>query len=123
MKRKTDNGRHLVGTWISCDPWASSVEHRVTMAKGKIKVVAIDTEDSEKAEVYDVRWDGDRLNYCLHWKSTGRFSKNSLILLEKDKVGMTFTYTDQEILHRKTRDKASKAQHAIAAYRRQRGSG
>lgn len=38
MKKKTDSGQYLVGTWISYDPWASSVEVRVTMAKGKIKI-------------------------------------------------------------------------------------
>jgi len=88
----------------------------VTMPKGKLKIVAIDTEDDEKAEVYDVGWDGNRLTYSLHWNSTGRFTKNSLILLEKDKVGMTCTYTDQEILHRKKRQDKPRAQHAGAGY-------
>ena len=105
MKKKPELDRGLVGTWVSCDPWASCVEHRVTTSRGQYKLVAVDVDDDEKAEVYDITWDGERLHYCLHWKSTGRFSKNTLIRLEKDKVGLTYSYTDQEILHRKARQR------------------
>ena len=83
MKKKSELNRSLVGTWTSCDPFESCVEHRISTSKGEYKITVIDIDDNEKAEVYDVRWDGDRLQYCLHWPSTGRFSKNTLLLLEK----------------------------------------
>lgn len=72
--------------------------------------MAVDTEDDERADVYDVNWDGISLRYCLYWRSTGRFSKERLMLVEKDKVAMTYTYTDEGILHRKPKQTRSKAQ-------------
>jgi len=105
MKTKAKLNRDLFGTWESCDPTQSSVQHCVSNSKGQYKVAVLDVDDSEQAEVRDVKWDGTRLHYSLHWTSTGRFSKNSLILLAKDKVGLTYTYSDQEILQKRPTSK------------------
>lgn len=73
------------------------VEHRISTSKGEYKVAVTDTFDGEKAEVYDVKWDGDRLQYKVHWPSTGRFIEYSLTHLEKEKVGISFKYSAQDI--------------------------
>lgn len=86
---------------MSYDEVGSSVEHRVAIVKGQFKVECVDTYDGERAEVYDVKWDGERLRYCLHWESTGRFSKNSMLHLTDGQVELTSTHTDAELLRRK----------------------
>ena len=101
MKRKSSIDRGLIGNWISYDENGSTIEHRISMAKGEYKVTCVDTYDGELAEVYDVKWDGNRLSYCLHWPSTRRFSRNSILRQSQDQVELTFTYTDTELLRRK----------------------
>lgn len=103
MKTKATIDRGLAGTWVSCDEFTSSVEHYISISKGRYRVKCLDTYDGEYADVYDVKWDGERLSYCLHWNSTGRFSKNVLSRDSDDKASLTYTHTDTEILLKKQR--------------------
>jgi hypothetical protein len=98
MKKNKELCRSLIGRWVSCDDWKSSVEHRISISKGEYKVSVTDLYDGEKGEVYDVKWDGTRLNYCVHWPSTGRFAKNSVALLEKGRLDLCYTYSEQDTL-------------------------
>ena len=109
MKQKTDICRGFVGRWKSADPLLEDVEHHISTSKGEYKISVIDTYDGEKAEVYDIQWDGDHLRYKLHWKSTGRFIKYSLTLLDKGKIGMSFEYSAQDILVKKPTTKSKQA--------------
>ena len=104
MTGAKDLDQGLVGIWISCDPWGSEVEHRVSILQGNYKVELVDSIDGEAAEVFDVCWDGEHLRYSCHWPSTGRFVKNSLRRIEVDEVALTYTYTAQDTLKRKKID-------------------
>jgi hypothetical protein len=64
-------------------------------------VQAVDRFDGEEAEVYDVKWDGEILSFATHWLSTGRFVKCRLLALSANRVDFTYTYTQQEMWHRK----------------------
>src|SRR5450759_3346865 len=100
MKKKNKPDKRLVGTWASCDPTQSSVRECISVSKGRFVVTAFDADDGEHAEVRDVGWDGVYLRYNLHWPSTGRFTKNTLTLLAKNRVGLTYMYSGQEVLER-----------------------
>ena len=97
--KKLDDG--LVGVWISCDPFETSVEHHISTADGAYEVEVRDSEDGELAEVSALNWDGDRLKYSSYWPSSGRLVKNSLLRIEDGRVALTFTYTSQDTLMRK----------------------
>ena len=91
----------LIGTWCSTDVFESYVEYTVSWNGESVAVAAVDTEDREAGEIYDVRWDGDVLYFAVHWTSTGRFKKCQFVLTSPDTVSLTYTYTAQEVLKRK----------------------
>ena len=97
---KAPVNRDLIGHWISCDELGSNVKHQISISRGKYKVTCIDTSDNEIGEVYDVKWDGEKLHYCVYWASTGRFAKNTMVQQAMNQVELTYTYTDSEILKR-----------------------
>ena len=101
MKKKDEIDKGLLGTWISHDEVGSTVEHWVRAHKGLYRVTCVDTYDGELGEVYDVKWDGERLRYCIYWASSGRFAKNSILRLSANQVELTYTFTDTELLRRK----------------------
>ncbi|HUJ11711.1 MAG TPA: hypothetical protein VL171_17005 [Verrucomicrobiae bacterium] len=104
MKKKQPIDRGLTGRWTSCDEFGSTVEYRISIVRGEYRVGCVDTFDGERAEVYDIRGDGDRLRFCAHWPSTGRFSKNSVFWRGAggaDQAELTYTYTDTELLRRR----------------------
>ena len=101
MSVASDLDEGLVGVWTSVDPFDSSVEHEVAIVNGVYVVRSADTEDREEAEVSAVDWDGEQLRYSCHWNSTGRFVKNALRRIDQDKVGLTYTYSAQDVLVRR----------------------
>lgn len=104
QKRKTikNHKTHpLVGTWVNGDEYATEVEYQVSRAGRAFAIRAFDRYDAEEAEVYDVKWDGEVLSFATHWPSTGRFVKCRLQALSQNRVGLTYTYTQQEMWHRK----------------------
>lgn len=104
MSKKTKAS--FVGTWISVDePFTSTVHYTVKKDKQKYLVMAVDTDDSEKAEIYDVHWNKEEgtLRFSCYWESSGRFTKCKFMQTDEDKISMTFTYTDHDILVRKKR--------------------
>lgn len=114
LSRMKDDSRTpglLEGRWVSADPLLDQIEHHVRVENGEYRVSVTDSTDGEHAEVYDVRWDGERLSYCTHWASTGRFAKNSLTALGDDKLRLTYTYTAQEVLVRSP-DEVAGEEHA-----------
>src|SRR5215831_2575381 len=90
----------LMGTWFSTDIFRSSVEYTVISNGDSVAVTAIDTEDGEIGEIGSVNWDGNALFFAVHW-STGRYVKCRMVLVSKDTVSFTYTYTSQEVLQRK----------------------
>jgi hypothetical protein len=91
----------LVGTWVNGDEYATEVEYQVSPAGQGFAVRGVDRHDGEEAEVYDVKWDGEALSFATHWLSTGRFVKCRLQALSANRVDYTYTYTQQEMWHRK----------------------
>jgi hypothetical protein len=91
----------LVGTWVDGNEHGSDVEYQVSSAGPVFTVRAVDGYDGEEAEVYDVGWDGQILSFAAHWPSTGRFVKCRLQVLSRNRVDLTYTYSQQEMWHRK----------------------
>ncbi len=91
----------LAGTWVNGDEYATEVEYQVSRRAEGFVVRAVDRFDGEKAEVYDVQWDGEALSFAAHWPSTGRFVKCRLQAISTNRVDFTYTYTQREMWHRK----------------------
>jgi hypothetical protein len=73
----------------------------VSAAGKEFTVRAIDRFDGEEGEVSDVKWDGTALSFAVHWKSTGRLVKARLHAISPNRVDYTYTFTQQEMWHRK----------------------
>lgn len=119
VKRKPDT---LVGTWVNGDEYATEVEYQVSQHTEGFAVRAVDRFDGEKAEVYDVKWDGEALSFATHWPSTGRFVKCRLQAISPNRVDFTYTYSQQEMWHRKGAEPLAAPNHRPAARRRVRKS-
>ncbi len=91
----------LVGTWVNGDEYETDVEYQVSHGATGFAVQAVDRFDGERAEVHDIKWDGEALTFAAHWPSTGRFVKCRLLAISPNRVDFTHTYTQQEMWHRK----------------------
>jgi len=100
QKRKKEE-HTLVGTWFNGDEYETEVEYIVTGEPVSFAVRAVDRFDGEKGEVFDVRWDGNALSFAVHWASTGRLVKARLLPISPNRVDYTYSYTQQELWHRK----------------------
>ncbi len=101
-KSKSTRRHTLVGTWASADEFTSDVEYIVSSTGEGFAVRAIDRGDGEEAEVFEVQWDGETLTFAAHWNSTGRFARCRMLAQSRAHVDFTYTYTDHEMLHRKS---------------------
>ena len=92
----------IIGTWISVDD-VSTVEIRIAKKKKAYRVTAIDSFDGEIAAVSEEKYDGKTgvLSFATYWDSTGRFTRYRMMPSSKDKVEITYTHTDSEVLIRK----------------------
>jgi len=91
----------LVGTWFNADEIETGVEFTVTRAGDSYAVRVCDRFDGEAADISETAWDGERLSFAAHWNSTGRFARYRLLLLSANRIDVTYTYTDNEMYHRK----------------------
>lgn len=101
LHKKTEKPHMLVGTWFNADEYETEVEYIVSGVEGSFAVRAVDRFDGEEGEVYDVKWEGDTLSFAVHWNSTGRLIKARLLAISPNRVDYTYTYTQQEMWHRK----------------------
>jgi len=101
VRKKNENPHTLVGTWFDGDEYETQVEYIVSCSRGRFTVRAVDRFDGEEGEVYDVKWDGNALSFAVHWNSTGRLVKARLLAISPSRVDYTYTYTQQEMWHRK----------------------
>jgi hypothetical protein len=94
----------LVGTWCSQEEMLSVVEYSVTQTPDGFSVAATDSYDTEQGEVQGISWNEEKqeLTFSCYWASSGRYSKCKMLLFAQDKVEFTYTYTDHEILVRKS---------------------
>ena len=103
FNQKSNKGHVLTGVWVNADEHASEVEYSVTSKGTTFKVNAIDGNDGEVADIFEVKWDGEVLSFAIHWNSTGRFARCRLQALSQNRVSLTYTYTDNETYHRKSK--------------------
>ena len=92
----------IAGTWISIDD-TSTVEIRVTRKKKTYAVTATDSYDGEVAAVSEERFHGKTgvFSFAAYWDSSGRFTRYRMMRASGDKVEITYTHTDSEVLIRK----------------------
>jgi hypothetical protein len=100
-KKKSTRGHTLVGSWISGTESGSEIEFVVKSHVSGFKVKAIDKFDGEVADVFEIKWDGRILSFGTLWNSTGRFLRCRFLATAKDEISYTYTYTANEIWHRK----------------------
>lgn len=91
----------LVGIWASGDENYSDVELTVTRSGDSYAVQVRDGFDGEVADTFETLWDDRILSFSAHWNFTGRFARYRLLLLSANRVDVTYTYTDNEMFHRK----------------------
>jgi len=107
VQKKKENPCTVVGTWFNADEYETEVEYIVSCAGWSYAVRAVDRFDSEDGDVYDVKWDGDALSFAVHWNSTGRLIKARLLVISPNRVDYTYTYTQQEMWHRKKTEQSA----------------
>jgi hypothetical protein len=93
----------IAGKWISIDE-VNTVEIRVTKKERSYSVKVIDAFfDGEIAAVSEEKYDRKSgvLSFAAYWESTGRFTRYRLRAAYADKVEITYTHTDSEVLIRK----------------------
>ena len=100
-QKKNEKPHTLIGTWVNGDEYETDVEYTVSATRTGFAVRAVDRFDGEKGEVSDVKWDGNTLSFAVHWNSTGRFVKARLLAISPNRVDYTYTFTQQEMWHRK----------------------
>jgi len=108
-RRSTERSKRdsLVGTWVNGSEYASEVQFTITRSGDSYAVRARDGYDGEESEVFDTAWNGEVLSFAAHWKSTGRFARYRLLLLSTNRLDVTYTYTDNEMYHRKATKRKS----------------
>lgn len=90
----------FVGQWVPADLY-SDIVISVSKDEADYKVCVFDACDDERAEVYEVTFDGSELSFNVHWASNGRFIKYGLLLCSNDTVRLIYTYSGQETWVRK----------------------
>ena len=94
------NSNHpLVGNWKAADDFSVVVVSIVAATDG-FSVSVVDEADSEVAEVFDPQYDGDVLSFAAHWPSNGRHIKYRFLLQSEGTIGVTYTYSGQEVWQR-----------------------
>lgn len=92
----------FAGRWAAKDDWETDVEFEITKRGRSTKVAAIDLSDGERAEIYDVKLDGDDLHFAAYW-SSGRFTKYRLRLLANNELEAVYTYRATTQFARRTK--------------------
>ena len=97
----------LIGTWFNADEYATEVEFIITDSDDMLSVRVRDRHDNEEADVFETAYDGRVLSFAAHWNSTGRFARYKLMLLSANRLSVTYTYTDNEMYHRKRNERSA----------------
>jgi len=92
----------FVGNWKCCDGF-SDITFKVATSDGSFIVSVTDPDTPLSPEVFGTvyRPASRSLEFSVHWTSTGRFAKYSLVpSAVSDRVEVTFTYTATELWER-----------------------
>ena len=101
MQKPEEKPHPLIGVWVNGDEYNTDVEYIVSATGSGFAVQAIDRCDGEEGEVSAVKWDGNVLSFAVYWNSTGRMLKVRLLAISPNRVEYTYTFTQQEMWHRK----------------------
>ena len=102
-KAKTKATDYLVGTWFNADEYGGTVEFTIRRNAEGYSVHACDRDDQEEADIFETNWDRTTLTFATHWNSSGRFARYRILLLSPNRISLTYTYTENELFHRKPR--------------------
>ena len=91
----------LVGTWFNGDDSETDVEYHISKENGHYCIRAIDPYDEEEADVFEVEYKDNILSFATHWNSNGRLLKCRIRVLSENRIDFTYTYSNQELWHRK----------------------
>ena len=94
----------LKGTWIHSLPWDSDdylAEYTISGSESNPVVEAFDTNDGEKFNISEIRWEGSRLIFKSFMPSTSREGINEFSLNKNGQLDSKFTFTVYENLQRK----------------------
>lgn len=107
------------------DEWSTNIEYTIRRRNAGYSVLAIDTSDDEKADIFEEKWDkrGGTFSFAGYWNSTGRFMRCRMRLTATDKIEFTYTYTDSETMVRKGSKEAVVSRRASALDRLRRPTG
>lgn len=100
--QRIKNNDLLTGTWVSLDE-ISYVKLCVRKRRNVYHVSAKDSFDGETAAISEEKHDKKTgvLSFAAYWTSSGRFTRYRMQALGDDKVEITYTHTDTEILIKK----------------------
>lgn len=90
----------LIGDWIPADLY-SDIVISISKNNDQYIVSVVDSNDDEKAEVYETKYEDSELSFNVHWASNGRFIKYGLLVSRNDTVRLIYTYSGQETWIRK----------------------
>ena len=92
----------ISGTWISVND-VNTVEICIVKKSKAYSVKIIDKLDGEIPALSEEKYDRKTgiLSFAAYWESTGRFTRYRLIPVYDDKIEITYTHIDTEVLIRK----------------------
>lgn len=99
--KRTGMRDSLVGIWRSGSELGSDVEITLRRKGASYSVDVCDAFDGEKADIFEIAWDGSEFSFAAHWNSTGRFARYRIRSVSEDRISLTYTYTDTEMYHRR----------------------
>jgi hypothetical protein len=97
-----DPERRFVGNWKCCDGFSDIIFH-VAASESSFVVSVTDPDTPLNPEVFGIIYKpaSRTLEFSVHWASTGRFTKYTLIPSPvTGRVEVTFTYTATELWER-----------------------
>ena len=97
-----DPESRFVGNWKCCDGF-SDITFNIAASEGSFVVSVTDPDSSLNPEIFGTVYKpaSRTLECSVHWASTGRFTKYSLIPSPvTGRVDVTFTYTATELWER-----------------------
>ena len=93
------SGDPLIGSWKVNDGFPGIVVTIKADNKG-FEVSAVDENDDEIPEVFDLKYENDAFSFNLYFNTNGRLIKYRFQSISKDRIDVTFSYSGQETWER-----------------------
>lgn len=89
-----------MGTWYTEEGEDSRLDYTIILRKSGLTVRTFDYIDWKREIITRVKWDGQVLQF--HSQRPGRIGQIQVRSLSKDQAEFVFTFTEREILKKKT---------------------